>query len=188
MISYSELKTGSKILLEDGDPYEIIDSSPMVKAQRESVLQAKLRNLKTEKVISRNFHPSESFDEPDLESIEAKFLYGHRDKFVFCEKKNPGKRFEFTEEQIGNQKSFLTANMEVTALLFEEKPVSISLPIKVNLKVTEAPPSIKGERAQSGTKIAKVETGAQVNVPAFINTGDIIEVNTQTGEYSRRVE
>lgn len=187
MLSYSELKRGVRIILEN-DPYEIIESAPMFKARGSSVLQTKLKNLRTGIIISRTFRSSDSFEEPEILKVGAKFLYSHREKYVFSEKDNPSKRFELAVEQIEQQKSFLKPNQIVTALIFEDKVINISLPIKINLKVTQAPPSVKGERAQSGTKVAVLETGTKINVPAFVEPGDIIEVNTETSEYSRRIE
>ncbi|MFQ6049982.1 MAG: elongation factor P [Candidatus Paceibacterales bacterium] len=187
MIAYSDLKKGARIVLEK-EPCEIIESAPLFKGRGHSVLQTKLKNLKTGNVISRTFHPSDIFEEPQISKIEAKFLYFHRDRYFFSEKDKPSKRFDLTAEQVGNQKDFLKPNQIVEALVFEDKVINISLPIKINLKVTEAPPSLKGERAQSGTKTAVLETGAKINVPLFIKAGDIIEVNTETSEYVRRME
>ena len=187
MISYSELKKGIRIII-DKEPYEIIESSPMFKARGHSILQTKLKNLKTGNVISRTFHPSDSFKETEVLRKEAKFVYSHKERYVFSEKDNPSQRFELTGEQIGEKKEFLKSNQLVEALIFENEIINISLPIKINLKVTEAPPSLKGERAQSGTKTVTLETGTKINVPLFIKEGDTIEINTGTGEYVRRVE
>jgi len=187
MISYSELKKGVKIIV-DKDPYEIIEAAPMFKARGHSVLQTKVRNLRTGNVFSRTFHPSDSFEEAEISKIGAKFLYSHRGRYFFCEKDNPSKRFDLSEEQIGEKKDFLKQNQEVEALIFEDEIINISLPIKVALKVIDSPPSLKGERAQSGTKTVVLETGAKINTPGFIETGDVIEVNTENGEYVRRVE
>ena len=187
MLSYSELKKGVRIVLEK-EPYEIIESAPMFKARGHSVLQTRLKNLKTGNVISRTFHPSDSFNEADILRKETKFVYSHKEKYVFCEKDNPSKRFELGAEQIGEKKEFLKSNQLLEALIFEDKIINISLPIKINLRVAEAPPGIKGERAQSGTKTVTLETGVKINVPLFVKTGDMIEVNTETGEYVRRIE
>ena len=147
-----------------------------------------MRNLKTGSVFSRTFHPSDSFKEPDVSKIEAKFLYSHKDKYVFCEKDNSSQRFDLTSEQIGDRSNFLKSNQIVEALIFEGKVVNISLPIKIHLKIIETPPSLKGERAQAGTKTATLETGVKINVPPFIESGNTIEINTETEEYVRRVE
>jgi len=115
-------------------------------------------------------------------------LYAHRDCYFFSDVNNPGKRFDLTKDQIGNAVRFLKQNQVVEALVFDGKVVNVSLPIKVQLKVTEAPPGIKGDRAQGGTKVVTLETGAQINAPLFVEAEDVIEINTETGEYSRRVE
>jgi elongation factor P len=101
---------------------------------------------------------------------------------------NSKNRFELTNEQIGGSSGFVKPNQVLTGMVFDGKIINIVIPIKVQLKVTETPPGTRGNRAQAGTKTAIVETGAKVNVPLFIETGDIIEVNTESGEYSRRVE
>lgn len=204
MLSYSELKKGVKIIL-DSEPYEIIEASHLFKGRGHSVLQVKLKNLITGNLISKTFHPSDIFEEAELSKIEAKFLYSHRDRFFFCQKDNTApseakpsevrdeakphrsKRFDLTLEQIGEQGKFLKPNQIVEGIIFENRVINISLPIKINLKVIEAPPGVKGSRAEPGTKTVTLETGAKINVPLFIKEGDLIEVNTQTGQYVRRI-
>jgi len=187
MISYSELKKGIKIILE-GQPYEIIESAPLFKGRGHSVLKTKLKNLKTGNVISRTFHPSDTFKTAEISKIEAKFLYSHRDRYFFSEAKDPSKRFDLTAEQVGEKRKFLKPNQIVEVITFEDRIINIFLPIKIQLKVVEAPPGLRAGRAEAGTKQVILETGAQVNVPLFIEQGDIIEVNTETGQYVRRVE
>ncbi|XOB40854.1 MAG: hypothetical protein ACKKMW_02190 [Candidatus Nealsonbacteria bacterium] len=186
MLSYSELKRKSRIII-DKEPYEIIEAKSTVKARGSSVLQAKLRNLKTGNVISRTFHPSDNFEKPDISKSEVKFLYSHKDKFVFAEKNNPSKRFELTGEQISEKADFLTQNQFIEALVFNNKVINISLPVKIRLRVKQAPPSVKGE-SQAGNKSVILETGTNITVPSFIKTGDIIEINTESKEYVRRIE
>jgi len=186
MINYNELKTGSQILL-DNEPYQIIESAPMFKARGSSVLQTKIKNLKTGNVLSRTFKPSDSFEEPDLKKIRLKYIYSHRDKHVFCQKDDVSKRFKLEKEQVGNAIKFLKTNQDVEGLMFEQELTKISLPVKVKMTIKMSPPSVKGERAQSGTKVVTLENGTTINTPLFIKTGDIIEINTQTGEYVRRV-
>lgn len=186
MITYSELEKGVKIILNN-QPYEIIEASSMFKGRGHSVLQAKLKNLITGEIISQTFHPSDSFEEPETSKIKAKFLYLHRDKFFFCKENNPSDRFELTKEQIGSKELFLKPNQIVEGLIFKDKVINISLPVKIQLKVTEAPPGVKGDRAQGGTKTVTLETKAKINVPLFIKQGDIIEINTEKQEYVRRI-
>jgi len=187
MLTHTDLKKGVKIILE-GEPYEILEARPLKLAQRRVVIQTKIKNLITGALFERNFHQGETFEEAELSKFEAKFLYSHRGSFFFCQKDNPSYRFNLTESQIGRGSRFLKAGQIVEGIIFNKKVINISLPIKVQLKVIEAPPGIKGERAQPGTKTITLETGAKINVPLFIEEGEIIEVNTETGEYVRRIE
>ena len=187
MVSYSELQKGVRVLLEE-EPYEIIEGAPMFKGRGHSVFQAKLKNLRTGNVISRTFHPSDNFEEAEVSKKEVKFIYSHKDKYVFSEKDDSAKRFELSPEKIGEKRNFLKENEILEALVFKGEVINIFLPIKIQLKVVQAPPGIKAGRAEAGTKQVTLETGASLNVPLFIKQGDIIEVNTETGEYVRRVE
>jgi len=187
MLSYFDLRKGVKFILDD-EPYEVLEFRQMGKAQDVVVAQTKIKNLITGKVVERNFHQEDVFEEAEISKIEVKFLYAHREKFCFSEVQNPRNRFEFTEEQISKSLNFLKQNQTLTGMAFKSKIISVVLPIKVQLKVTEAPPGVKGNRAQGGTKIATLETGAKINVPLFVESGDIVEVNTEIGEYTRRIE
>lgn len=187
MLSYFELRAGIQFVFE-GQPYQVLEFRQMGKAQDVVVAQTKIKNLITGKVLTKNFHQGDMFEAADVERMQAKFIYAHRGKFIFSHLKNPANRFELTGEQIGDAAKFLRTNEEVQALVFKEKIINISLPIKVQLKVAEAPPSIKGDTAQGGSKAVTLETGAVVHVPLFIEMNDIVEVNTETEEYIRRVE
>ena len=198
LMPYSELKRGSLIIINN-QPHEIIETSSMFKGRGHSVLQAKLKNLITGNIISKTFHPSDNFEEAEISIIKAKFLYSHRNRFFFCQENNSQDRFDLTEEQIGSIVKFLKPNQIIKGMIFKDpsshqkfgsggKIINISLPIKIQLKVAQAPPGIKGDRAQGGNKIVILETGSEMSVPLFIKEGDIIEVNTEKGEYVRRIE
>lgn len=187
MLNYGDLRKGVRIII-DGQPYEVLECNPMKKAQRRVVLQTKLKNLISGNALEQNFHQGDVFEEAELGKFDAKFLYAHRGRYFFNEKENPSKRFELGEEQLGEKAKFLKPNEIVEAVVFDEKIITVSLPIKTTLKVTEAPPGIKGDSAQGGTKIVTLETGVHVSVPLFVEEGDVIEVNTETGSYTRRVE
>jgi len=186
MLSYFDLRKGTKFIL-DGQPYEVLEFQQIGKAQDVVVAKTKIKNLITGKVLERNFHQDDTFEEAEIEKTEVKLIYFHRGKFFFCESQNPQNRFEFAEEQIGLGARFLKINQVLIGMKFQGKIINIELPIKVQLKVIEAPPGVRGERAQAGTKTVTLETGAKINVPLFIETGDIVEVNTETGEYARRI-
>ena len=187
MLTHTDLKKGARIIV-DGEPYEILESSPMKVAQRKAVIQTKIKNLVSGNVFERNFHQGDVFEEAEMGKIDVKFLYGHRGKFVFSEIADPKNRFELSEEHIGRNAQFLKPNSTVAGIIFGGKMINIVLPIKVQLRVVQSPPGVRGERAQAGTKIVEVETGAKINAPLFIEEGDVIEINTETGEYSKRVE
>lgn len=187
MINYNNLRPGTVFIL-DGQPYQVVEFNFLRMQQRKPVAQTKIRNLVSGKVISRNFQHTDSFEEADIKYRTAKFLYNHRGKYVFCEKEDSSKRFEISEEQIGDMGHFLKPNSEIDTVEFKDKIINVNLPIKMEFKVVEAPPSIKGNTAQGGTKAVKIETGTMINVPLFIESGDIIRINTQTGEYVERVE
>lgn len=187
MLTHTDLRRGARIILE-GEPYEILEAQPLKKAQRRVVIQAKIKNLISGSVFSRNFHQGDTFEEAELSKFKAKFLYSHRARLFFAEENNPSNRFDLAQDQIGLGSKFLKPGQIIEGITFDKKVINISLPIKIQLKVSEAPPGFKGERAQPGTKIVTLETGAKINVPLFIEQGDIIEINTETGEYTRRIE
>jgi len=187
MLSYSELTKG-KIIIINNQPYEIIEAFNTFKGRGHSYLQMKLKNLVNGNVIAKSAQPRDSFEEADIDKKEARFIYKNKDKYVFAETDNPSKRFELSKEQIGEEKAeFLKPNEEVKTIIFEDKIINISIPIKVRLKVIEVAPGVKGDRAQGGTKSITVETGAKINAPLFVEEGDIIEINTESKEYVRRI-
>ncbi|MBI2041445.1 MAG: elongation factor P [Candidatus Nealsonbacteria bacterium] len=187
MLTHTDLKKGIRIIL-DGQPFEVMEANSLKKAQRRPVVQTRIKNLISGNVFDRNFQQGEVFEEAEIIKLKAKFLYLHRDHYFFCEESNPSKRFELSLEQIGTQAKFLKPNQPIEALIFDEKIIGVVLPIKVNLKVTEAPPGVQGDRAQGGTKTVVLESGGTADVPLFVEEGDVIEINTDTGEYTKRVE
>ena len=187
MLKYSDLKKGV-IFLYKGDPWLVLGSS-LVKLQRQKpTLKAKIKNLKTGVVTYQNFTQADNFEEAELNYEPIKFIYAHRGRYVFCKADNPAKRFELDEDFLGEKMKYLKANTQLDAVMLDEKIIDVKLPIKMEFKVTEAPPSFKGNTAQGGTKIVVIETGAKINVPMFIEVGDIIRVNTETGEYVERAK
>lgn len=187
MLSYFDLRKGVKFILE-GQPYEVLEFQQIYKGRGSAVTKTKIRNLITGQVLEKTFHQKDTFEEAELKKVEVKFLYSHRGKFVFSEVQNQKNRFELSREQIGEGAKFLKPNQILTGIEFQEKIINVLLPIKIQLKVIEAPPGVKGERAQAGTKPVTLETGATINVPLFVEKDDIIEVNTETSQYVRRIE
>lgn len=186
MLEYNEI-TVRKYILLDNEPYEVIDSHVFRKQQRKPVNQVKLKNLISGRITERAFHVSEKAEEAELSKRQIKFLYKNKGEFWFCEANDPSKRFQLAEDMIGNAGKFMKTNSLVDALVFDERIIGVSLPIKVDLKVTEAPPAVRGDTAKGGNKQITLETGAQINAPIFVAEGDIIKINTETGEYVERM-
>ena len=191
-LEYSEIVERKYIVL-DGEPWEVLDSHVFRKQQRKPVNATKLKNLITGKVTERSFHVSEKAEEAEITERDVKFLYENRGEYWFCEAKDPSKRFKIETSLIGNQAKFMKKDSIVQALSFnggdedeDEQVIGMKIPIKIELKVIEAHPAVKGNTAQGGTKTVKLETGAEIQVPMFINEGEIIKVNSETGEYAER--
>lgn len=186
MLEYSEI-VERKFIILDGAPYEVITSHVFRKQQRKPVNATKLRNVITGKITERSFHQSEKVEEAEIIAREIKYLYNNKGEHWFSEIDDLSKRFKLDADMVGAQGKFLKQNSIVKALVFNENIIGLKLPIKVELKVTEAPPSVKGDTVTGGTKQITLETGAVINAPLFVNEGDIIKVNTETEEYAERV-
>lgn len=187
MLEYNEILKG-KVILYNDDPYEVLDAHVFRKQQRKPVNQTKLRNIITGKVTEQAFHVSEKAQEADLSTKGVKYLYSNKGERWFCAENNPADRFVLSDELIGTPAKFLKENSVVEALIFDEKIIGIKMPIKVDLKVTEAAAAVKGNTAQGGSKQITLETGATLFVPMFINEGDVIRINTELGEYVERAD
>ena len=166
----------------------VLETHHLKMQQRRPTVQVKMRNLINGKVLERNFAQSDVFEEADVEKLKVKYLYNHRDQYWFAYETDTSKRFELTKDILGDTTRFLKANTVLEAVVFEGKIITIELPIKMTLKVIQAPPAIRGNTAQGGVKQVTLETGATINVPLFINQDDLIEINTETGEYVERAE
>lgn len=187
MLEYNEILPKKVILLND-EPYEVIEAHVSRKQKRKPQNQVKLRNLITGRVIEQSFHAAEKAEEADLATKSVKYLYNRNGEWWFCMEKDPSDRFELSEDTIGIGGKFLKPNTVVEAQALEDTIISLRLPIKVDLLVKEAPPAVRGNTSSGGTKQIILETGATINAPLFINEGDIVKVNTETGEYVERAD
>ena len=186
MLSINDLKNGIIIIL-DNDPFLILSIKHQHLGRGGASATAKVRNLRTGQVFDKTFKPSDEFEEAEVEKIKSRFLYENRNVFWFDEVGNPKNRLSFSRGDLGDSADFLKSNLEVSAIKFNGKIIGIELPIKVGYKVIEAPPGLKGNTAKGGTKMVTVESGAKISVPLFIEEGDIVRVNTQTGLYEKRI-
>jgi len=193
MLEYNQIKPG-KIIVFNGEPYTVLSSHVFRKQQRKPVNQTKLKNLITEKVIENSFGSSEKVKEAMVEKKHVTYLFHkfnrqqNAEEYWFSSVENRGDRFSLNVENIGDSLPFLKENEEIDIILFGNTTIGVELPIKITLEVTEAPPNIKGSTASGGDKQVTLETGATVIVPMFIETGEKIVINTQTGEYVERAK
>lgn len=189
-LQYNEIRE-KKIIIHDDEPYEVIDSHVARTQQRKPQNQVKLKSLISGKTIAATFHVSDSADEADIEKRETKFLYHNKGEYWFCDPNDPKNRFKLEEGIIGEKGKLLKENSNVIALIWtndedEERIIKIELPIKMEYKVKEAPPAVRGDTSKGGNKVITLENGYTLNAPMFINEGDIIRINTETGEYVER--
>lgn len=192
MLNYNEVRERGYITL-DGEPYEVLEAQVSRKQQRKPVNQTKLRNLITGVTRQQTFHYADTVEEAYLEKKSVKYSFNkfnrqtNSTEFWFTDPNDKSKRFEVAESVIGDKIKFMKEGSDYDALYFGERIIGISLPIKVELKVIEAPPSIKGNTASGADKKVKVETGAMITTPVFVEVGDVIRINTETGLYTERV-
>jgi elongation factor P len=189
-LEYSDIRE-KKIIIHNDEPCEVIESHVARTQQRKPQNQVKLRSLISGKVFPATFHAAESADEADIIKRDITFLYHNKGEYWFCEPTDKSKRFKLEENIIGNAVKFFKQNGNVTALVWddddEEIIIKVTLPIKMEFKVKEAPPAVRGDTSKGGNKIITLENGTTLNTPMFINEGDTIRVNTETGEYVERV-
>lgn len=182
----NDLKPGVFFLWE-GEPWEVLEAHHLKMQQRRPVLQTKIRSLRTGKALPHNFQQSDTFEETEVEKSKVTFLFSHRGESTLQNQKDPRARFVLSDDVIGEGKRFLKPGTELEAVSFQGKIISVKLPIKIDLLVKEAPPGTRGDTAQGGTKQVVLETSATLNVPLFIEEGDTIRINTETGEYAERI-
>lgn len=195
MLQYNEVTAG-KYIIVDGEPYEVLSSHVFRKQQRKPVNQVKLRSLISGKVADRSFHHTDKLEEAEIGTKTITYLYstgprlpaGRQGESWFCEERDPSKRFELPESIVGSGVRYLKGNTLVEALIFDERIIGVKVPVKVELKVERSAPAVRGNTAQGAYKEAVLETGTTIQVPLFINEGDIVRINTETGQYVERAE
>lgn len=187
VLSYNEI-TQKKVIEYNNEPFEVLSSHVFRMQQRKPVNQTKLRNLLSGKVLEISFHQSETVQEADIGTMKAVYLYTNRGESWFAEEGNPKNRFSFPEDAVHDKVRWLKSNAPVEMMTYKEKPATVKIPIKMELKVIEAPPAVKGDTATGGSKQVVLESGATVSTPLFINEGDVLRINTETGEYVERAD
>lgn len=187
LIGANELKKKMLITVE-GQPYNVVEvffASPSARGAS-TMVRTRLRHLLTDAVIEKSFKTSEKFAEPDVALTPASFLYSDGDGYHFMDDESY-EQFTLTEEQLGDDRFYLKDGLILQVQKYNGAPISLQLPSMVDLKVAETEPGLRGDSASGGTtKSATLETGLQIRVPLFIKEGEVVRVNTQTGEFSSR--
>jgi elongation factor P len=185
MLAMKELKLGTIITI-DGQPYQIVTTQHIKVARGGASLRTKLKNLVSGQVLEKTFNGGDKAEQADLQRQKSNYLYKEGDKYFFMNNES-FEQFELDISEIGFASQFLKEGLTVDTLIFNDNPVAIKLPTKVELKVTDAPPGIKGDTAGTASKVVTLETGAEIKTPLFVNRDEMIRVNTETGEYVERV-
>lgn len=179
------IKKGMVILYND-EPSVVLSAEFVRMQQRKPTLKTQLKNLITGKIIPKTFLPAEvdNIEEADIEKKAFDFIYKTREEVCFSSR---GEKICLSVEDLGEQVNYLKKGIQVDIIIFEGKPVSVELPVKISFKVIDAPDAVKGNTVSGGSKIIKLETGLEISAPMFVKEGDNVLINTETGEYDSRV-
>ena len=186
ILSYNEI-IPKKVILYNDEPYLVLSSHVFRKQQRKPVNITKLKGPISGRVVEHTFHQNENAEEAELEKRTITYIYESKGGYWFHTAGNPGDRFALSHDLIGAGVKYIKAKSDVEALLFNDEIIGVSVPIKVELKVTEAMPAVKGNTSSGALKEVTLETGAKLMVPMFIGEGDVVAINTETSSYSERV-
>jgi elongation factor P len=184
MLTIGDIKNGKNIVFNN-DPYKVLYTEHSKMGRAGAVLRTKLKNLLNGAILERTFQGAEKADEADISSSKAQYLYREGKNFCFMDSGNYD-QFTLPKDVLGEATNYLVEGTEVTILNFNGIPINLEIPVKVKLKVIEAPPGIKGDTVSSGGKLVTLETGLKIGVPLFVKEGDTLIVNTERGEYVSR--
>ena len=188
LLAYNEILS-KRVIIFDGEPFLVVSHHVFRKQQRKPVNVTKLKSLMSGRVVENTFHVNETAEEAELDKkqIVLVFFNPGKQEYTFHTAGNPSDRFTLPTDMVGDQGKFIKEKMELEALLFDDQIIGVKVPIKVELMVTEASEAVKGNTSSGATKEVKLETGATIQVPQFIGQGDVISINTETGDYSERI-
>ncbi|MHB8205559.1 MAG: elongation factor P [Desulfomonilaceae bacterium] len=184
MYSTSDFRKGLKIEI-NGEPFTIVDFLHVKPGKGGAFVRTTLKSLLTANVIDRTFRSGEKLDKPDLEEKQMQFLYESEGEYHFMDSETYEQLF-LVEQNLGDAKNYLQENVNVTVLFHNGKPIGVEVPIFVELTVTTTEPGLRGDTAAGATKPATLETGMNVQVPLFVNEGDVLKIDTRTGKYIER--
>jgi len=184
MLSLNEIKLG-KLLKINNEPYIVIRAAHHKMGRGGAVLKTKLRNVITGNILEHTFQGNDKADEAETDEKQAQYLYKDDNEAYFMDNVS-FEQFGLPLEQVGANINWLKDGTDIKILYFDDKPVAVKLPVKVELKVVSAPPGVKGNSAGNVNKIVTLETGVEISAPMFVSEGDTVRINTDTGEYVER--
>ena len=184
MISTKDFRTGLKIEI-DGKPFEIVEFQHFKPGKGGAMVRTKLKHMRTGQVLDKTFRSGEKVKKPDMTVTEMQFIYKEGQDFVFMDLETY-EQMHVAAENVGEKGGYIKEGDTVKVLLYNGELIGVDLPANVNLAVAQTDPGVQGDRVSNATKPATLETGLQVNVPLFINEGDVIKVDTRSGEYLGR--
>ena len=184
-LGYGDLKKGMAIEL-DGEPFQVVDYERTKMQQRAPVMRIRFRALRTGRLVERTFQGYDVKLTPaTVERHSAQYIYNDDDLYYFMDT-DTFDQFPVSPDQMGDAISFLVEQTTVDVVFYRDEPVTIEMPVAVDLRVADSPPGLRGDTAQGGTKPATLETGLVLQVPLFVNEGDVVKVDTRTGQYLSR--
>ncbi len=186
VLTAGDLRKGLKLEI-DGEPYIIVDFEFSKPGKGQALYRCRLKNMITGSQFDRTYRSGDKFNSADLEEQEMEYLYREGERYCFMNTSSY-EQIEVPEQQVGDAANFLTENLKVDMLLFQGRPIGIDLPNFVELKVVKADPGIKGDTASGATKPVTMETGLVLQVPLFIEEGEVLKLDTRTGQYVERVK
>lgn len=186
MLESGDLRKGLKIEL-DGDPYVITQFDFVKPGKGQALYKCRLKNMLTGAQFDRTFRSGEKFNEANLEELEMEYLYADGDSYCFMNTATYDQVF-LTMDQLGEADRFLKENTVCEVLFFDEKPIGLTLPNFIELRIVKTDPWVKGDTASGDSKPAELETGHTVQVPPFVEEGELIRIDTRSGEYVERVK
>ncbi|MBC8015569.1 MAG: elongation factor P [Sporomusaceae bacterium] len=184
MISCGDIRNGVTIEI-DNNVWIIIDFQHVKPGKGAAFVRTKMKNARTGAVVERTFNPNEKFPKARIDTRQMQYLYENDGQYNFMDNEN-FEQSELSAAQLGDAVKYLKENMEITINYFQGNVMGVDLPTSVELEVIETDPGVRGDTAQGGTKTAKLETGFVVRVPLFINIGDVLRIDTRTGDYLER--
>ncbi|MBI4329972.1 MAG: elongation factor P [Chloroflexi bacterium] len=185
MISFSEMKKGMMVEI-DGQIFQIVEYNPFRMAQRAAMAKVKFKNIKTGRTFERTMQPGEKMLRVQLEPQTAQYQYSDGDLYYFMDIRT-FEQITLSKQVLGDAVYYLQDGINVQIMNYKGQPVTVELPITVELKVADTGPAFKGDTAAGGSKPAKLETGLEVKVPLFVDVGDRLKIDTRTGEYLERI-